>query len=134
MNDIYRAKRLYDDKWTYGDLIHYDKDDIRILEQYQRKWDIKEAGERVKPETVSKLNLMEILLLKIEEDVKGIATIIENGKIVELLLIAKQEKLDLKYLKEFNKLLNLNYIEHIIKERYGITLKGKKYLRRKNEK
>lgn len=38
--------------WVYGDLIHYDNNDYRILPQNERNWDILELGFEVIPETV----------------------------------------------------------------------------------
>jgi hypothetical protein len=38
--------------WVYGDLIHYDNNDYRILPQNERNWDILESGFEVIPETL----------------------------------------------------------------------------------
>lgn len=49
---LFRAKRLDNGEWVYGDLIHYRSNDYRILEQFNGDWDILEAGYRVDPTTI----------------------------------------------------------------------------------
>jgi hypothetical protein len=41
--------------WAIGDLIQYDDNEIYILYNFDREWDILESGIRVIPETVSQL-------------------------------------------------------------------------------
>ena len=41
-----------DNNWVYGDLIHYDNNDYRILPQNERNWDILESGFEVIHETL----------------------------------------------------------------------------------
>jgi len=53
-NIKFRGKRKDNGEWVYGDLIHYDNNDIRILEPNQRLRDIEEASYEVIPETVGR--------------------------------------------------------------------------------
>ena len=41
-----------DNEWVYGDLIHYDTDEIYIMPQNDKYWDIPNDGERVDEITV----------------------------------------------------------------------------------
>ena len=48
----FRGKRKDGGGWVDGDLIHYEKNDYRILEQFDGAWDILETGFEVIPESV----------------------------------------------------------------------------------
>src|SRR5574343_170252 len=48
----FRGKRIDDGKWSYGDLVHYKKEDTRILGQNYGAWDVLESGDPVIPETI----------------------------------------------------------------------------------
>ena len=51
----FRGKRKDGGGWVDGDLIHYEKNDYRILEQFDGAWDILEAAFEVIPESVGQL-------------------------------------------------------------------------------
>lgn len=48
----FRGQRIDTKEWVYGDLIQYATNEILILPQFNRDWDIIEAGYNVIPETV----------------------------------------------------------------------------------
>ena len=50
----FRAKELDSENWVIGDLIHYDKDEYYILEQFNRSWDILYDGIRIDINTVGR--------------------------------------------------------------------------------
>ena len=49
---VFRGKRKDNNEWAYGDLVHYTENDYRILPQYDKSWDILEAGFEIIPETL----------------------------------------------------------------------------------
>jgi len=48
----FRGQRIDTKEWVYGDVIHYDSGEIKILEQNYRIWDILEGAYEVIPESV----------------------------------------------------------------------------------
>ena len=49
---LFRAKRTNFNEWVFGDLINYSENEIKIIDQNCRCWDILEGGYDVIPETV----------------------------------------------------------------------------------
>lgn len=48
----FRGLRADGKGWVYGDVIHYSENEIKILEQNYRSWDILESADNVIPSTV----------------------------------------------------------------------------------
>jgi len=73
---------------------------------------------------------VEILQATLNDNIGLVASIIENGSVVELLIIGSQKSFKGKeYIEAFNDCIDMELLEHEEGQSYRITLNGKEFLK-----